>query len=181
MEKIKLTPNELRIGNWLLYENEGKEFELKKIVAFNPQNVLKELDLECSVTVPRYWDDKIYTYDSKWLNHFHPVPLTEEWLIKLGFKKHKENGRYGYKYYIEIADYNYVVERDFNKHISHFFGIEHTDSPDPKDDYKLISFSFDLQYVHQLQNLFFALTHKELEEHNKDNTNDLLFCIGKIR
>jgi hypothetical protein len=53
------------------------------------------------------------------------------------------------------------VERDFKG--EHFFGMEYTDSPDPKDDYVFIPISFDLKYVHQLQNIYSSLTDEELK------------------
>ena len=91
-----------------------------------------------------------------------PIPITEEWLLKFGFEKLANDGRYGYRYYIAIADYWYVIERDWRKEQSHFFGIEYTDCPNPKDDHIYHSFTFKLKHIHQLQNLYFALTGKEL-------------------
>ena len=140
--------NELRIGNYIDYE------KTTHIVDGVKDNIVYSYwikDLEQS---------DLYICEN---NIIDPIELTEEWLVKFGFLKHKENGRYGYKYYIPILDYNYVVERDFNEYQSHFFGIEYTDCPDPKDDYIFNSFSFDLKYIHQLQNLYFALTGKELK------------------
>ena len=91
---------------------------------------------------------------------FEPIELTEEWLIKFGAFKHELKGQYGYKYFFPMLDYIYVIERDFNKHQSHFFGIQYTDCEGIED--QVFNFSFDLKYVHQLQNLYFALTGNEL-------------------
>ncbi len=92
-----------------------------------------------------------------------PILITEEWLIAFGFKKHEEQGRYGYRYYISSGvDYNYVIERDFRKEISHFFGVETTDAPNSFEDYKPYWFAYEIKYIHQLQNLIFSITNEEL-------------------
>ena len=75
---------------------------------------------------------------SKGTNSYKPIPLTEEWLLKFGFEKyefdHKEN-QYRHKDRL-------IVFRD-GKFV----------------DY---GSSVILEYVHQLQNLYFALTGEEL-------------------
>jgi hypothetical protein len=91
-----------------------------------------------------------------------PIELTEAKILALGFVKIKRKGRYGDIYARSVLDSDFCIERDFNKHTSYFFGIEYTDSPFPEDTDKTYNFSYDLKYVHQLQNLFFAITHQEL-------------------
>ena len=77
------------------------------------------------------------------LEWFQPIPLTEEWLLKFGFVKTPT------KYY--IGDLNDLCNRDLdlvlttNKNI-----ISYQDYLHP------------IHYVHSLQNLYFALTGKEL-------------------
>jgi hypothetical protein len=93
----------------------------------------------------------------------NPIPLTEEWLKRFGFRKLKRKGTYGSIYVISDIDSNLCIERDFNKEISYFVGIEYTDSPYKEDKNKIYHYSYDLKYVHQLQNLYFALTGNELE------------------
>jgi hypothetical protein len=66
-----------------------------------------------------------------------PIPITQEWLVKFGFKE------YGKCYY---KDELYLKKIDFQP-----IGEEETD----------IIF-YKLEYVHQLQNLYFALTNEEL-------------------
>lgn len=66
------------------------------------------------------------------------IPLTEEWLLKLGF--------YGEEYFKRRN--GIVIKKTY-------------------DGYALIGEKYaigkDLQYVHQLQNLYFALTGEELQ------------------
>ncbi len=88
-----------------------------------------------------------------------PIPLTEEWLLKFGFE---------------------IIDTYFNEGLTvNTYGINITDC---NNDEKLIccdwdmTFSIgdyneddcyvmnnDIQYVHQLQNLYFALTGEELK------------------
>lgn len=70
-----------------------------------------------------------------------PIPLTEEWLIKFGFKENEfslvfENGLIG------------VYEQD-----NLFWFDTNTDC-------------IEIKHVHQLQNIYFALTGKELQQTN---------------
>lgn len=67
------------------------------------------------------------------------IPLTEEWLFKLGFEcifTHDDH-----HYYLESLD----------------LGLDRSYQPFGIGQYKL-----EFEYVHQLQNLYFALTGEEL-------------------
>jgi len=89
------------------------------------------------------------------ISHYEPIPLTDEWFIKFGFYK---DGEYWSK---SINDYKYCfMWRDWAKNWA--FYQEYTDSPNKQDDGQKYPISFDIQYVHQLQNLWFALQHEEL-------------------
>ena len=80
-----------------------------------------------------------------------PIPLTEDWLVKLGFKKRlqcydvrvSEFKRLGLG--LNGARYYYGVDGMSNGHQYYSNMIEY------------------IGFVHQLQNLYFALTQKELE------------------
>lgn len=72
---------------------------------------------------------------------FKPIPLTEEILLKCGFRKSK-SGMYLFdKFSFDLSDFE--------------FGVE--------SDYYYLTISENLKYLHQLQNLYFALTGQELE------------------
>lgn len=75
-------------------------------------------------------------------NQVKPIPLTEEWLLKFGFLKDLENG-----IYLNINAYAFLYWQN-NR-------VELLDN----DNNFMIS---HCNYVHQLQNLYFALTGKEL-------------------
>ena len=81
-------------------------------------------------------------YDSE---DIHQIPLTEEILLKCGFvEKHKW-------FYKENFILGYTTTDDNLQAEYKFAGVE--------GDWKMI----DIKYLHQLQNLYFALTGQELE------------------
>jgi hypothetical protein len=83
--------------------------------------------------------------------------LTDEWFTKFRFYKDGEYWCRG------IWDYKFCFRyRDWAKNWS--FYQEYTDSPNPKDDGIKYPISFDIKYVHQLQNLWFALLHSEITD-----------------
>lgn len=77
-----------------------------------------------------------------------PITLTEEWLVKFGFEYSKERES-------ETSDFDEWVREGF------YLGLLN-------NDYYIINgldqggFSVEVRYVHQLQNLYFALTGNEL-------------------
>ena len=79
---------------------------------------------------------------------FHPVPITEAWLINFGFHKIE-----GYPYLVfKINGMSHFEQNETNKDEFYLEGLEGESIND-----------VPIKYVHQLQNLYFALTGKELE------------------
>lgn len=120
-----LKASDLRIGNKLLFLGDVVTF--KNITEFREDGI--------------FW---IKTFEPKIESknfHFKPIPLTEEWLLKLGFTK--LDGCFGF----ETQRGNLIIEEDL---------CEIT------GDYNDIGFNSPCKYVHQLQNLYFALTGSEL-------------------
>jgi len=75
-----------------------------------------------------------------------PIPLTEEWLLKFGFSREEKIGGDG----IEFRVYHFDV-LTFNTNHGWWYKVQRmNDTP--------------LEYVHQLQNFYFALTGKELNQ-----------------
>jgi hypothetical protein len=72
-----------------------------------------------------------------------PIPLTEEWLLKLGCIEVYENA-------FQDVDSTFIVEFKENKFIVYLI------CPMPWIELE------NIKYVHQLQNFFFALTGEEL-------------------
>jgi hypothetical protein len=116
---------ELRIGN-LLYND----------------NVVVTIDAR---TIFDIWDDA-------GLKKYNPIPLTEKWFIKFGFKKDAngnywrglithylkiiQSGEYFYPYYIQIPEFSSENENRVSLN--------------------------RIQHIHQLQNLFYSLCGEEL-------------------
>lgn len=112
--------------------------------------------------------DEIFFYS---LSQARPIPLTEEWLLRFDFEKDKEKGRHGYRYSIGYQDFRYVISKDWRETTSHHFGIWYIDSPRESDLTEVYNFAEQIIYVHQLQNLYFALTGEELTLKNITHEN----------
>ena len=101
--------SELRLGNWVEDENGYYQIESEHL------------------------QDEVFPYLQTW-----EIPLTEEWLLKFGFVKHKTTDIYP-TFAKQMFNWNdgilYIIGYGFMNHI---------------------------KYVHQLQNLYFALTGEEL-------------------
>ena len=103
--------NELRIGNWYRWYAERRYYEYQ----------VEETD---------------FCYGN--MVNFEPIPLTEEWLVRLGFKKLTQGGSIYKVKDFHVQDFSQLGIYECNNHI-------------------------EIKYVHQLQNLYFALTGQELE------------------
>jgi hypothetical protein len=119
-----MTANELKIGN--LLRDKVTKTELKVIK-------LTEKDIVTFVI-----DRSKFPLQDGW--GIEPIPLTEEWLLNLGFYKNIDTELFekgGYQIDISVLKCHFYL-------------------PDYGDWYK------EIEYVHQLQNLYFALTEQEL-------------------
>lgn len=130
---------ELRIGNLVDLGN-----RIAKVIDIG--------HLSCTVVDLEETQDTLESYERT-----KGIVLTDEWFIKWGFHK---DGDYWVR---GIYDYNFCFKyRDWAKNWA--FYQEFTDSPDEKDDGIKYPISFDIEFVHQLQNLWFALLHEEIEK-----------------
>lgn len=95
-------------------------------------------------------EEKVIDITLRDLNHidrhpefYKPIPLTEEWLVKFGFEKSI--------YHCDIYELNkngFEISFDFKDRVINGCYLE--------------CIELDIKYVHQLQNLYFALIGKEL-------------------
>lgn len=126
--------SELRIGN-IVWESSSftpgpDDFEQIVIGAIN--------DIDKVVLDNQ---NNIYSYD-----YLYPIPLTVEWMAKVGFDWNAKDKRY----YIQIGNTLYLeYDTDFDV----FIAPESWAGSCPWNTVK---------HVHQLQNLYFALTGEEL-------------------
>ena len=123
---------ELRIGNWVKYPH---------LI----ENVLHEFDSISGIFENNSVSIKSRPYTAFTLDSVNPILLTEEWLMKFGFY---ETSRYG-----KYLEFNINQEQALRLPI-----CKHSE----KDFWYVLRGSVKIQYVHQLQNLYFALTGEEL-------------------
>jgi hypothetical protein len=128
--------NELRIGNWV-HDKIGRSCQILEIRG----------DHYCTKLLN----------GSKLKYHYHtssPIPLTEEWLVKLGFECFCKNTDY------EMFCIGYEEDDSHEGIGSYDCDFELNKNDDGSWHFELSS--VDIKYVHQLQNLYFAITGKEL-------------------
>lgn len=127
--------NELRQGNYILgiYEDDSTE-EIKESVCIFLGNRFTE----------NYFDVESDDYIEEFID-FKPIPLTEEWLLKLGFE--------------------YANSREYMS-----FNLFRTVRllADYSDNFSIVTLrindtTIEFKYVHQIQNLHFALKQEELQ------------------
>lgn len=107
---------ELRIGNYL-YDYEGK------------------IAIEVSAV-------EIYQVDFENNPIYRPIPITEEWLIRLGFKDGTiTTEEFDLRYEMETGILRIIID---------------------ESDCCTATVPNDIKYIHQLQNLYYALTGNEL-------------------
>lgn len=107
-------------------------------------------------------DQKIITFEHYDFDHivhkktffrYDPIPLTEQWLIDLGFEKQLLSDNSAHYYTLELNENKYcdlsICSGDKNGFIEATLF--------PYEDW------FRYKYVHELQNLFFSITGRELE------------------
>jgi len=107
---------------------------LNEVVTFSHISQIREDGVFWIKTIESKIDSKSF--------HFKPIPITEEWLLKFGFFKYNNA---------------YVLEKP-NENIMNFKFSIWSDFT-----YNSSEFPVELKYVHQLQNLYFALTGTHLK------------------
>jgi|ERR1035437_2221518 hypothetical protein len=105
--------------------------------------------------------DQIYYILWKDLN---PIPLTHEWLIKLGF--HDNDYKTGY-IGIDVCHTDFVLTKPENEDASHagFYRWVYIQGK--------VHLLKRIQYVHDLQNLFYAITGEELKLKNNEKVDSV--------
>ena len=125
-----LGANELRIGNLVLDDTSKNIMIVSRIesVDHTEWNSGDQYNIRCLQfgTIETYYD-----------GNFKPIPLTEEWLLKLGFYKYKGDNSDCFLNGFETA---------CNMRMLFYKG----------------SLIKNINFVHQIQNLYFALTGEEL-------------------
>lgn len=137
---------ELRIGN-LVYTSKGACVEI----------IINDFYIEA--------------YHPPLFEHLKPIPLTEEWLLKAGFKLEILHHPC-YTIQAHTFDWELLYVTIMENNLIHFGVLLKLPSSEvltvgdkeyPTNQIRNLDFCFNLKYVHQLQNLYFSITGKELE------------------
>ena len=131
--------NELRIGNWIEWRNPN--FDLKECVCVDV-------------------DDFKFIIEKNVGHHYSPIPLTPEILEKAGLHLEREVTEKHHQFDFETktiyySDWDWIEESG---------GFEVRFISNTKDNNVAINTKYksNVIYLHQLQNLYFALTGEEL-------------------
>lgn len=135
--------SELRIGNLLEFKNGIQQDRIIKVGRrFFSSAAIERDDGDFDITP-----------------YYKPIPITEEWLLKFGFDKTHDK-QWSERLPTEL---DFLFSKD-DCHIAKAKDI---------DGFAICNYDYygiDIDYVHQLQNLYFALKGKELESNEKDKT-----------
>lgn len=104
-------------------------------------------------------------YPDRDYSKYKPIELTEEWLLKFGFKK---DGEYEHDY----TEYYYsksiiVGQSNHSERIRITLPNNHCEIGDMMDDMMYLM-NTNINHVHQLQNLYYCLTGEELKISNDE-------------
>jgi hypothetical protein len=142
---------ELRIGNFVRTGKGDREFKVDYLFLFYFKASCVDSGVQMVSTQ----------------HNITPIPLTEEWLLKFGFEKGKLQKWFGNGHDYQPVDvytelYAFTIGRhEFEYHIRTW-----THSGIAEDESCAVYCGDNLvvcEHVHQLQNLYFALTGEELE------------------
>ena len=131
--------NELRIGNYVTHGNE----KLCKVISIENDKAELSYDGE-SNGISWHYFKKVHPF-------IEPIPLTEEWLVKFGFEKKED---------LNSKDYPFahsIFTKSSKSRLCNEFKIGAN-----QNGFHFYSMVY-INYIHQLQNLYFALTGEELE------------------
>jgi hypothetical protein len=136
--------NKLRLGNFV-FDDENK---IMKVARIETSEYTKWNSGEnFSIIIENLIDKNNY-----YISEINAIPITEEWLLKLGFNKVYKKGYIG----IDVNHSDFVLtEPKIIGDWQDFYVFQFTAGNVPK--FKA------LKYVHELQNLYFALTDEELK------------------
>jgi hypothetical protein len=127
-----MNASELRIGN-LVYDS------------------LKELNITISKSIFMSLDNEIE------LKKIQAISLTEEWLLKFGFEECQDYYAGGKSMFF------YDIDKSLENSEFYIFSNENNEfNLSSMEDQIVISKKLNIKYVHEIQNLIFALTRKDL-------------------
>ena len=138
-----MNAKELRLGNYVLINNPKSHPNLLKqpvqVVGIQSRKEISFPNSNYSISV----EIDVYNGFSQFNEFIKPIPLTENWLSKFGFVKEDEN--------------NFIL------HQNNIYFRVHRNLITGEFMCKLVNnYSFLIKSVHNLQNLYFSITNREL-------------------
>lgn len=154
-----IQPNELRVGNWLYNKQLGTPFQISGV-----HNIITKDDYGKT--------DGLWLFGDTPDKDCEPISLTEDILSKCGFVKSKYKDEevfilelQPFPLFLVKESSSWVLKREVVQNIY----LSRNDSGEKDYDgcFRILSDLHQkrIEYLHQLQNLYFALTGKELEIH----------------
>jgi hypothetical protein len=145
---------DLRLGNYVGFKNRTDCY-----------CIIEELSSYGGVHIIRMFNDGDIDDQPEVIEDITGLYLTEEWLMKFGFYKEDDvapvSNDHSHFYSMGCNDYKYSFAYASFRDDWGFYH-SYTDACDERDNNKFDAISFGIKYVHQLQNLYFALTGEEL-------------------
>jgi len=126
---------DLRIGNWLY---------LRKFITIDQQMDWDKDEMPYNFAMVTA---SVIQGIEDGVNFYEPIPLNEEWLLRFGFEKVEDLTNYNIDYLINGCEYWVQCHKEHNQYL--FFGGGN-------------SLCIIIHSIHQLQNLYYALTQAEL-------------------
>jgi hypothetical protein len=142
--------NELRIGNYIA-DRGNKEWQIDHWESINKLSAKSNATMCMGILMETH-------PMTEYVDYIKPIPLTEEWLLKFGFT-HQYKTKKGQDFF----------DRSINSEFQLYVNLNDSRVSINKK-YVGNVYSKKIQYLHQLQNLYFALTGEELTI--KGVTND---------
>jgi hypothetical protein len=148
---VSVSVTDLRIGNWIM-DRGNKAWQIDCW-----EHSTKVASKEPIIGICNFTKKPIHGHPlTEEVNFLKPIPLTEEWLLKFGFKQKPING-FEINYFTDCKESAEKMGILINL-CSNRCAILDTDT-----DEQSAMTSKIIYYVHQLQNIYFALTGSELQ------------------
>lgn len=157
--------NELRIGNWVEYFGKNKQIDGIKSMSISKGYAVEIISTDIH-------GNSTSEYSPLESLSLQPIPLTEEWLLKFGFHYIDKQSYCNKKQWLLQVTRGSNEDGSINRDGTWFDGIgDRSWLPNSNKPKTMVVSTLcrgnyvcgSVEYVHQLQNLYFALTGEELK------------------
>ena len=144
-----MTAKELRIGNYVTHNDYSDGIFAVSEITRNDNGFI----IDTSGGKNGFWGNHI--------SLVNPIQITEEWLIELGFKikNHDKLAKHCFEH--DANGMNIILAR-WHDNFDVYTKYDPIGLRKGRNAYNYITNNRGIRYIHQLQNLYFALTGEEL-------------------